>query len=377
MATVAAPHLDDPRRSRRGSKIRGGSGTLLRDYPDDVEKVRWGIIGVGDVTEKKSGPAFQQAERSELVAVMRRNGDLAADYARRHHVRRWYDDADALINDPEVDAVYVATPPDSHREYAIRVAQAGKPVYVEKPMARTALECEDMIAACEKAGVGLFVAYYRRAMPRFATVKALLESGRIGELRSVSIRNERRGQPEADHGGWRTDPHISGGGYFVDLGSHILDLLDWLLGPVTSAAGVATNRGSRYPAEDLVTGVFSFGSGVQGVGVWSYDSFQDTDQIEITGTAGALRFSCFADEPLRLLTARGVERIEAGYPETVQLPLIQTVVDALTGHGESPSTGHTAIRTARVIDDLLADYRERHAIDYSPAKPHRPDTAGR
>jgi predicted dehydrogenase len=124
-----------------------------------VERVRWGIIGVGNVTERKSGPGFRQAERSELVAVMRRNGDLAADYARRNDVPRWYDDADELINDPQVDAVYVATPPDSHREYVLRVAQAGKPVYVEKPMARTALECEDMISACEGAGVGLFVAY--------------------------------------------------------------------------------------------------------------------------------------------------------------------------------------------------------------------------
>ncbi len=332
-----------------------------------VEMVRWGIIGVGNVTERKSGPGFQQAERSELVAVMRRNGDLAAEYARRHDVPRWYHDADELINDPDVDAVYVATPPDSHREYVVRVAHAGKPVYVEKPMARTALECEDMISACEEAGVGLFVAYYRRAMPRFATVKELLDSGRIGQLRSVSIRNEL--PAETDHTGWRMNPEISGGGHFVDLGSHILDLLDWLLGPVTHAAGIATNRGGRYRAEDLVTGVFSFRSGVEGVGVWNYESFQHTDQVEIIGTAGALRFSGFGDEPLRLLTARGEEQIKAPYPEIVQLPLIQTVVNALTGHGESPSDGHTAVRTARVIDGLLSDYRKSHGIDYAPAKP--------
>ena len=328
--------------------------------------MRWGIIGVGDVTERKSGPAFQQAQRSELVAVMRRRGDLAADYARRHHVRRWYDDADELINDPEVDAVYVATPPDSHRDYAVRVAQAGKPVYVEKPMARTALECEQMISACDEAGVGLFVAYYRRAMPRFVTVKGLLDSGGIGHLRSVSIRNERVAHGQADHGDWRVTPQVSGGGYFVDLGSHILDLLDWLLGPVTRATGVATNCGRRYAAEDLVTGTFSFRSGVEGVGVWNYDSFQDKDQIEIVGTAGALRFSCFSDEPLQLITVRGVQQIAAPYPATVQLPLIQTVVNALTGHGESPSTGRSAVRTARVIDGLLSDYREISGVDYSP-----------
>jgi predicted dehydrogenase len=330
-----------------------------------VERVRWGIIGVGNVTERKSGPGFQQAERSELVAVMRRNGDLAADYARRNNVPRWYDDADKLIDDPEVDAVYVATPPDSHREYVVRVAQAGKPVYVEKPMARTALECEDMISACDAAGVDLFVAYYRRAMPRFATVKELLDTGRIGELRSVIIRNEHPGQlGEADQAGWRVDPEISGGGYFVDLGSHILDLLDWLLGPVTHAAGIATNRGGRYPAEDLVTGVFTFSSGIEGVGVWNYDSFQHQDQVEIIGTAGALRFSCFADEPLQLVTVRGLDQIKAPYPETVQLPLIQTVVNALTGRGVSPSNGHTAVRTARVIDALLSDYRSSHEINY-------------
>ena len=342
-----------------------------------MDRVRWGIIGVGDVTERKSGPGFKQAERSELVAVMRRNGELAADYARRNNVPRWYDDADELINDPEVDAVYVATPPDSHKEYAVRVAQAGKPVYVEKPMARTALECEEMISACDAAGVGLFVAYYRRAMPRFATVKELLDSGRIGQLRAVTVRNERPGQAdEAGHGGWRVDPQVSGGGHFVDLGSHLLDLLDWLLGPVTHAAGVATNRGGRYPAEDLVTAAFSFRSGVEGVGVWNYDSFQYKDQVEIIGTAGALRFSCFADDPLRLHTARGVQRIEAPYPDTVQLPLIQTVVDALTGLGESPSNGHSAVRTARVIDGLLSDYRDSHGISFPSGEPDQRGPAG-
>ena len=159
----------------------------------------------------------------------------------------------------------------------------------------------------------------------------------------------------------RVNPGVSGGGYFVDLGSHILDLLDWLLGPVTYAAGIATNRGARYQAEDLVTGVFSFRSGVEGVGVWNYDSFQHKDQVEIIGTAGALRFSCFAaEDPLQLRTSRGVEQIKAPYPKTVQRPLIQSVVNALTGHGESPSTGHSAVRTARVIDTLLSDYRDSH-----------------
>lgn len=326
-----------------------------------MKTVRWGIIGVGDVTERKSGPGFQQAERSELVAVMRRDGAKAADYARRHGVPRSYDDADALIADPEVDAVYVATPPDSHRDYAVRVARAGKPVYVEKPMARTAAECEEMITAADRAGVGLFVAYYRRALPRFVAVKELLAAGRIGEVRTVSVRNEGIGSADA---GWRVDPRTSGGGLFVDLGSHALDLLDWLLGPIGEVSGAAANRGARHTGEDVVTAHLSFTSGVQGVGVWNYDSFRHQDRIDVVGTAGALRFSCFGDEPVRLLTGDGPESITAPNPATVQLPLIQAVVDDLTGHGTSPSTGTSAVRTARVIDGLLADHRDRYGITF-------------
>src|SRR5438067_2386074 len=121
----------------------------------EFNKVRWGIIGCGDVTEVKSGPAFQKIENSELIAVMRRTGALAKDYAERHNVPKWYEEADALINDPDVDAVYIATPPKFHKEYTIKAAKAGKPVYVEKPMARNVAECQEMISACETAGVPL------------------------------------------------------------------------------------------------------------------------------------------------------------------------------------------------------------------------------
>ncbi len=324
--------------------------------------VRWGIIGVGDVTEVKSGPGFQQARGSELVAVMRRDGAKAADYARRHGVPRWYDDADALVADPEVDAVYVATPPSSHHDHTLRAAAAGKPVYVEKPMARTAAECESMIAACEQAGVPLYVAYYRRAMPRFVTVKDLLADGAIGEVRAVSV-HLRAPAPVWGPGPvpWRLRPEVSGGGLFVDLGSHTLDLLDLLVGPITSAAGTATNQGGRYAAEDTVAATLTLGSGVLGVGLWDFDAHDHLDEVEIVGTEGSLRFSTFEQEPLRLTTSTGLREIPAPYPSTVQLPLIQTVVDALTGKGTCPSTGRSALRTARAVDSILDSYRAASA----------------
>src|SRR4051812_48513080 len=140
------------------------------------DPIRWGIIGCGDVTEVKSGPGFQKAHGSQLVAVMRRNAALAADYAKRHGVPRWYNDAKALVNDPEVDAVYIATPPGVHVEGALLAAAAGKPAYVEKPMARNTTECDVIIQALARADQKLFVAYYRRAMPRFLKLRELLEN---------------------------------------------------------------------------------------------------------------------------------------------------------------------------------------------------------
>ena len=202
--------------------------------------IRWGIIGCGDVTEVKSGPALQRATGSALVAVMRRDRAKADDYARRHGVARVYDDAATLIADPEVDAVYVATPPSSHRDYALAAAKAGKPVYVEKPMALSHAECRAMIDGSARADVPLFVAYYRRALPRFLKVKQLIDDGTLGDVRLVSVSLYQR--PIADHMNraalpWRVMPAIAGGGLFVDLGCHMLDLLDFLLGPIARVAG--------------------------------------------------------------------------------------------------------------------------------------------
>lgn len=153
-----------------------------------METIRWGIIGCGNVTELKSGPGFQKARGSELVAVMRRNRTLAEDYARRHRVPKWYDNAESLIDDKDIDAVYIATPPSSHKEYALAVARAGKPVYVEKPMALNYAECQEMIQACEEAKVPLFTAFYRRTLPRFLKLKSLLDEGQIGTVRGVILR---------------------------------------------------------------------------------------------------------------------------------------------------------------------------------------------
>lgn len=321
------------------------------------KKVRWGIIGCGDVTEKKSGPAFQKVRNSELVAVMRRTGELAKDYAERHGVAKWYDEADALINDPDVDAVYIATPPGSHKEYTLMVAAAGKPVYVEKPMARTFEECNEMLAACKKAGVPLYVAYYRRAQERFLKIKELLDQNAIGDVRFVSsTQYQKAGEDvkDSDHLPWRVQPEIAGGGLFFDLASHTLDILDFLLGPIQEAKGFASNQGGFYEAEDIVTGTYRFTSGVQGVGTWCFTAFEDVDRNEIVGSKGKISFSTFGDDPVTLTTMEGKEQWSFERPEHVHQPLVETIVKELTQGGEwCPSTGETGARTSRKMDAIV------------------------
>jgi predicted dehydrogenase len=324
---------------------------------EKTKTIRWGIIGCGDVTEVKSGPAFQKTPNSQLVAVMRRNGEKAQDYAHRHNVPKWYDNAQELIHDPEVDAVYIATPPDSHATYTLQVAAAGKPVYVEKPMALDYAQCQQMISACQAAKVPLFVAYYRRCLPSFLKVKELVDAGAIGEARLVNIRLLHPAQDNLNPNElpWRVQPQIAGGGLFYDLAPHQLDYLDYLLGPITSASGQTANQAGLYPAEDLVTAQFRFQNGVLGTGIWCFTVApeQFRDEIEIIGSKGRITFPAFALEPIKLETQSGTEEFFLPPPPHVQQPFIQTIVEELTGQGTCPSTGESGARTAWVMDQIM------------------------
>ena len=320
--------------------------------------IRWGILGCGDVTEVKSGPGFQKANGSQLVAVMRRNGALAADYAKRHGVPRWYDDARALVNDPEVDAVYVATPPGAHLDGALLVAAAGKPCYMEKPMARHTPEGDAMIAAFAQAKQKLFVAYYRRAMPRFLKALELLHGGALGQLTGINYRLATPLPANADPttGAWRIDATNAGGGLLLDVGSHLLDYLDLCLGPLEAVHGQAAKLASPTDVEDAVTMTFRTQAGVPGAASWNFASHAKDDTLEFQGTKGRVSFLFFSGEPLRLETAKGVELFDIPNPPHVAQPLIQTVVDDLLGRGTCPSTGESARRTQLVMDRVLTDY---------------------
>lgn len=317
-------------------------------------KVRWGIIGCGDVTEVKSGPGFQKADGSELAIVMRRDGQKAADYARRHGVARWTTNAEELIHDPQVDAVYVATPPDSHAQYALAVAAAGKPAYVEKPMARHTPECDQMVEAFARSSLPLFVAYYRRCLPRFVEVRRILAENGIGRI--SGIRYDAAADKAADGQIWRVDPAVSGGGHLLDVGSHVIDLLDYLFGPLQSVAGNAANLGSAAGVEESVAFSFATEAGVPGVASWNFAAAGAEDRMVLSGTEGQLAFSVFGSEPIHWIRPSGTQEISKPHPPHVAQPLIQAVVDDLLGRGVCPSTGESARRASQVMDAVLERY---------------------
>ena len=329
-------------------------------YLSDDGVVKWGIIGVGDVCEKKSAPAMQIVDSSELVAVMRRNGAKARDYAERHNVPRWYDDADELLDDPEINAIYIATPPHVHLAYTQKAAARGKPVYVEKPMARTFGECKEMIACCQKAGVPLFTAYYRRALPNFMAINNLIEEDVIGEVRSVNItlwQALRSDDPLTFKNDWRVDPGKAGGGFFYDLASHQLDFLDFVFGEITEAKGFVANHAGLYTANDHVTGSFKFQSGILGTGSWCFTTspISEIDQTTILGSKGEISYPTFGNGHVDIkIDGSPEKRLDFEMPTHIQQPLIETVVAELlgTGMGHCPSTGISGARTNWVMERL-------------------------
>lgn len=301
------------------------------------EEICWGFIGCGEATEKKSGPAFGAVAHSRVVAVMSRSHEKAESYAKRHGIARWYTDAHELIHDPEVNAIYIATPPSSHATYAIMAMKAGKPVYVEKPLASSYVDAQRINRVSEQTGVPCFVAYYRRFLPYFQKVKELVESGVIGKVINVQVRfavPPRDLDYNSTHLPWRVQRDVAGGGYFYDLAPHQLDLLQDIFGPIVHAKGYSTNLGGLYQTEDTVSAIFQFFNGLPGSGSWCFVAHESakTDRIELIGEKGQICFSVFTYDPIALHTERGREEIVVPNPEHVQQPLIESIVQHLL-HG--------------------------------------------
>jgi len=316
---------------------------------------KWGMIGCGSVTEVKSGPAYQKTDGFELFAVMGRDLAKAKDYAQRHNVPHFYNDADALINHPEIDAVYIATPPDSHEYYALKVAEAGKICCIEKPMAPSYEACLRINSAFEDRNQPLFVAYYRRSLPRFLQVKEWIDQQKIGTIRHIHWHFTKPAN-EIDLSkayNWRTDATIAPGGYFDDLASHGLDLFVHLFGNIKTAKGTAENRQGLYTAKDMIKGHWVHDSGVTGYGSWDFGADKREDVVKIYGNEGNITFSVFGDVPTVLERDEKTEHLDIANPEHVQWYHVQNIKAHLSGASMHPSSGETAAHTAWVMDRIL------------------------
>ncbi len=324
--------------------------------------LKWGFIGCGEVTEKKSGPAFSEVEGSSVVAVMSRSSEKARSYAERHSIPRWYTDAQRLIDDTEVNAIYIATPPSSHATFAIMAMRAGKPVYVEKPLAASYEDCVRVNRISEQTGVPCFVAYYRRYLPYFLKVKEIIDSGVIGEIINVQVRFAVPPRDLDYHNSgnlpWRVQPDIAGGGYFYDLAPHQLDLLQYMFGVITEANGICANRGRLYEAEDTVSACFRFESGLPGSGSWCFVAYESAreDRIEVIGDKGQVSFSVFNYDPILIHSGGGTQSLPIPNPSYVQYPLIKNVVEHWQGLGVCTCTAVSATPVNWAMDRILGKF---------------------
>ena len=323
-----------------------------------MQKIRWGIIGCGDVTEVKSGPAFNKVKNSELVAVMRRDSEKAKDYAYRHQVPKWYNNAKELIHDPDVNAIYVATPPSSHEAYAVAAINAGKPVYLEKPMSVDASSAKRIADAAREKRIKLSVAHYRRAQPLFRKVKQLLAERSIGELLFVRSELYKSALSKEEllipKNAWRVDPKVAGGGLFHDLSPHQLDLMYYFFGQPERAWGAAINQAGFYEADDLVVGSILFKNGILFDGIWCFNVAHDDEKdfCEMVGERGKISFSFFEHKLLTRTVDGNREDFHFEPLQHVQQPMIEKVVEYFLDEGPNPCSGEDGTVVMKLIDDI-------------------------
>ncbi|MEO5651179.1 MAG: Gfo/Idh/MocA family oxidoreductase [Ginsengibacter sp.] len=321
-----------------------------------MKKINWGIIGCGDVTEVKSGPAFNKVKNSSLIAVMRRNADKAKDYAERHQVSKWYSDAEKLMNDPDINAVYIATPPSSHELYTLAALKAGKFVYVEKPMTVNVTSAKKMLQAVQDSDGKLVVAHYRREQPFYKKIKELIDDKRIGDIKFAHLHFYKRNLSKEEllipKNAWRVNESIAGGGLFYDIAPHQLDMMYHLFGQVENANGFAVNRNILYTAADIISGNILFRNKILFSGTWCFDMGEgnEEDHCEIIGDKGTIHFSFFGKQIITVVKNKKTETIEFDNLPHVQQPMIEKVVGYFLDENSNPCPVEEGVTVIKLLE---------------------------
>ena len=316
--------------------------------------IKWGIIGCGDVAEHKGGPALYNVEDSELLGVTDINLEKAKDFANRHNAKKYYATAEEMLNDKEINAVYVATPVRFHCEYSIQSAEAGKHVLCEKPFAMNAEENKQMIEVCRKNKVKLAAAYYRRFFPHIQKIKSLIAEGAIGDIvlaqsNYTGYYNPAKIYPD-DLSQWRTDPQMAGGGVVMNCGSHRIDLLGYLLDDVAEVSAFVDTLHCNYSVEDSSVIIMRFAMGAQAVANFNQNVRTSTDEFAIYGTEGRIVATPLDSGNILLHQTSGIKKYNLPPMKITHLGLVKDFVESIVDGRKPISSGEDGMKASLVMD---------------------------
>ncbi|MDR1952311.1 MAG: Gfo/Idh/MocA family oxidoreductase [Elusimicrobiota bacterium] len=329
-----------------------------------MKTVTWGMIGCGAVTEKKSTPALYKSEHSKLKSIYATQYEKAADYAKRHNVSTVCKSADEIFQDKEIDAVYIATPPKFHKDYAIACLKAGKIPYIEKPLGLNYQECLDILDASKKYNLPVFTAYYRRGMEKYIFIKSLIDSNALGKILFVRLNHFLKPEPcdlDRNKLPWRLIPEQTGGGKFIDMVTHVLDITEYFFGNLDVLGAAAQNRGGLYDVEDTVIASLKSQSGVLISGCWCYAADFNNEEMLIAGSKGAILTSGLYYDSVKVRIDGKEEIKEFKEPEHVAMPYMQMVINEIAGGAKSPADILSAANNVRIIDEILKEYRRSYS----------------
>jgi len=321
--------------------------------------LRWGILSTAGIATEKAIPGMLRAARCEVVAIGSRDPARAAAVAERYGIARVHGSYEALLADPDVDAVYVPLPNHLHVEWTIAAARAGKHVLCEKPLALTPADAERMIEACRVEGVALMEAFMYRLHPSWVAVRELVASGRIGRLAAVSSWFSYFNDDPANIRNVRA----FGGGALFDIGCYSVNLSRMLFGSEPERVEAAVVRDPASGVDVLTSGLLQF---PDGVATFTCSTRAEPDQqVHVYGTAGRISvgipFNIPPDEPTHVYVTAGGDppvapatemlTFEAADPYAVEAERFAAAV--LDGE-PVPTPPEDAVANLRVIERLFA-----------------------
>ena len=334
-----------------------------------MQTIRWGIIGTGDVAEKKGGPPLYLLPGSSLVAVMSRNEERVRGFAQRHDVSSWYTDVDRMLDEAGLDAVYIATPPDVHLPLTQKAATRGIHVLLEKPMAHSVAECESINRVVQDTSIQLIVAYYRRFFPVVMQMKTWLDEGAIGRpIRARAMHTGFYNEEAYIDRSWLVDPSIAGGGFMTDAGIHRLDLFAYFFGEVVDVSAYTDvvhfdlESTSECVIDDSSTVICRFEDGVHATAEFNWNISEPVDEFDISGTAGRIISRNLGKGEVELIAGNRHEKKVLPPPEYTHTGLVEHFNSCIREGVLNRLPGEAGMQATRITTSAYQASRERRTI---------------